>query len=347
MDNLKYHLHKIAERNNLTRQESRDAFNLLMSGEATPAQIGAFLMGLRVKGEALEEAIGAVEVMRSKMTPVKAPSDAMDIVGTGGDGLGTYNISTCTAFVTAAAGIPIAKHGNKALSSRSGAADVLTELGLSLDLSPEGIATCIQEAGIGFMFAPNHHKAMRFVAPARVELGTRTLFNMLGPLSNPANVKKALIGVYSRELVRPVAQILQALGNTDVIVMHGADGLDEITTTGESYYAQLQNGVISEDIFTPEQVGIQRVNIEALKGGTPQDNAVALKKVLQNEASPYLDIVLMNAGAALIVAGKASDLKEGVTTARDLIASGKAYQKLEELITLSAQLFEQEQELKA
>lgn len=342
MDKFKSYLNKIAQKENLSTQESKDAFHILMSGDATPSQVGAFLMGLRIKGESLEEAIGAVEVMRAKMTPVQAPLDAIDIVGTGGDGAGTYNISTCTAFVVAAAGIPIAKHGNKALSSRSGAADVLTELGLSLDLSPKGIESCIKEAGIGFMFAPNHHKAMRFVGPSRVELGTRTIFNMLGPLSNPASVKKALIGIYSRDLVLPVAEILQALGNSDVIVVHGSDGLDEITTTGKTYYAQLKNNQITQGEFHPEDVGISPVSLEDLKGGTPKENAKALKSVLQNEASPYKDIVLMNAGAALMVAGKAENLNQGVESAKTLIASGKAMKVLEKLIDISTQLYHEE-----
>lgn len=339
MDRLKPYINEIAQGKTLSREEAKEAFSIIMDGQATHAQIAAFLMGLRVRGEQLEEVVAAVEIMRERMARVAAPKNAFDIVGTGGDGIGTYNISTCSAFVIAAADIPVAKHGNKALSSQSGAADVLSELGLKLDLPVEKIGPCIAQAGIGFMFAPNHHSAMRHVGPARMEMGTRTIFNMLGPLSNPAGVEHMLVGVYAKELVRPVCDVLNALGAKRAIVVHGYDGLDEITTTDETSYALLIDGKVSEGILKPEDFGLKRVTIEALKGGKAAENAIALRDVLSGTPSAYADIVALNSGIALFVAGKAETMEAGVALAQKLIADGSAAQKLNDLVTVSGKLF--------
>src|SRR5213078_3339843 len=252
----------------------------MMSGEATPSQMGGLLMGLRLRGETVDEITGAVTTMRAKMQKVAAPPDAIDVVGTGGDASGSYNISTCAAFIVAGAGIPVAKHGNRALSSRSGAADVLGALGVKIELRPDEITRCIYEAGIGFMFAPAHHPAMKHVGPTRVELGTRTIFNLLGPLSNPAGVKRQMVGVFSRQWVQPLAQVLKNLGAESAWVVHGSDGLDEITLTGPSFVAALENGNIRTFEVTPEEAGLSRVGTDALKGGDAEANAIALHSVL-------------------------------------------------------------------
>src|ERR671937_1346306 len=242
MDDLKSIIGKVATGATLSREEAASAFDVMMSGEATPSQMGGLLMALRVRGETVAEITGAVRTMRSKMLKVDAPADAIDVVGTGGDASGSFNISTCAAFIVAGAGVPVAKHGNRALSSRSGAADVLGALGVNIELHPDGVGRCINEAGIGFMFAPAHHPAMKNVGPTRVELGTRTIFNLLGPLSNPAGVKRQMVGVFSRQWVEPLAKVLGALGSESVWVVHGSDGLDEITTAGPTYVAALENG---------------------------------------------------------------------------------------------------------
>jgi len=339
MDSLKPFINDIAQGKFLTREAAQKAFSIIMEGQATPSQIGAFLMGLRVRGEQLDEIVAAVSIMREKMTHVDAPANAFDIVGTGGDGVGTYNISTCSAFVIAAAGIPVAKHGNKALSSISGAADVLSELGLKLDLPVEKIGTCIKEAGIGFMFAPNHHSAMRHVGPSRQEMGTRTIFNMLGPLSNPASVEHMLVGVYDKALVRPVCEVLKALGAKAAIIVHGHDGLDEITITSATSYALLIDGSITEGEITPEEFGIKRANIEDLKGGKPAENADALRSVLDGTPSAYADIVMLNAGVALFVAGISKSMAEGVKKAKELIENGAAKARLDSLVAVSERLY--------
>jgi anthranilate phosphoribosyltransferase len=318
----------------LTRAAAEEAFSIMMSGDATPAQIGGFLMALRVRGETVDEITGAVSVMRAKMLPVAAPLHAIDIVGTGGDGSGSYNVSTATAFVVAGAGVPVAKHGNRALSSKSGAADVLGALGVNLDLDADGIARCINDANIGFMFAPKHHSAMRHVGPSRVELGTRTIFNLLGPLSNPAGVRRQLLGVFSRDWLKPLAETLKDLGSETVWVVHG-DGMDEMTTTGTTEIVALENGAIRSFSLEPENLGLARTTRDALKGGDGPHNAKALRDVLDGVQNAYRDIVLLNAGAALVVAGKAGDVSEGVTIARAAIASGAARHALDRLVKAS------------
>lgn len=334
MSDFKPFIAKVASGSALTFDEARAAFDIVMSGEATPAQIGGFLMAMRVRGETVEEISGAVATMRAKMLPVDAPADAIDIVGTGGDVSGSYNISTCAAFVLAGAGVNVAKHGNRALSSKSGAADTLSALGIDLDIGPAGIAACIREAGVGFMFAPKHHSAMKHVGPARVELGTRTIFNLLGPLSNPAGVKRLLVGVFAPEWVEPVANVLKTLGAEAAWVVHG-DGLDEVTTAGTTRVAALKDGVV--DVFTiePEDAGLPRAAFADLRGGDAAHNALALRSVLAGEKSPYRDIVLANAAAALVVAGRAPTLRDGVALAADAIDSGKAEKALERLVAVS------------
>jgi anthranilate phosphoribosyltransferase len=332
MDAFKPILAKVASGMTLTRAEAEAAFDDLLSGDVTPAQMGGFLMALRVRGETVDEFAGAASAMRSKMLRVKAPEGAIDIVGTGGDGSGSYNVSTLASILTAACGVPVAKHGNRALSSRSGASDVLTALGVVVGQKPEQIEKCLQEAKLGFMMAPNHHAATRHVAPVRVEFGTRTIFNILGPLSNPASVKRQLTGVFSRNLIEPMAQTLGQLGSEAAWVVHGSDGLDELTTTGMTYVAELKDSKVRTFEVTPEDAGLARAKSEDLKGGDPEYNAKALRDVLEGAQTAYRDIALLNAAAALIVAGKARDLKDGVSQAAAAIADGRAEQTLAVLI---------------
>ncbi len=335
MSNLKAYIAKAADGDALSKAEARAAFDIIMSGEATPAQIGGFLMALRVRGEAVTEIAGAVETMRSKMTRVEAPDGAVDVVGTGGDGQGTYNISTCAAFVVAGCGVPVAKHGNRNLSSKSGAADALKALGVNIDASPDVISRCINEAGLGFMFAPAHHSAMRYVGPPRQELGTRTIFNLLGPLSNPAGVRRQMIGVFAERWVEPIAHVLNDLGSEHLWVVHGSDGLDEITTTGPTKVAELKGGTVRTFEISPEDVGLAIADPKDLKGGEAEENAAALREILDGAVNAYRDIVLMNAGATLIVAGKADTLVDGVARAAHAIDTGAARSHLEKLVAIS------------
>jgi anthranilate phosphoribosyltransferase len=334
MADLKAHIAKVATGAPLTADESRDAFDIMMSGGATPTQIGALLMGLRIRGETVEEIMGAVMTMRAKMLPVEAPEGAVDIVGTGGDGAHTYNISTLASIIVAGAGVPIAKHGNRAVSSKSGTADALSALGVKLDITPDITARCISEAGIGFMFAQAHHSAMRFVGPSRVELGTRTIFNLLGPLSNPAGAKRQLLGVYSRQWLRPIAEVLRNLGSTNVWVVYG-NGLDEITLTGQTNVVALENGDIREFTLTPSDFGMQEITLAEIRGGDGEHNAAALKSVLEGAENAYRNISVANAAAALIVAGKARDIMDGVALAEKSLTSGAAKAALDRLVAVS------------
>jgi anthranilate phosphoribosyltransferase len=290
---------------------------------------------LRVRGETVEEITGAVTAMRAQMLRVNAPPDAIDVVGTGGDASGSFNISTCAALIAAGAGVPVAKHGNRALSSRSGAADVLAALGVNIDLTPEQIGHCIREAGIGFMFAPAHHPAMKNVGPTRVELGTRTIFNLLGPLSNPAGVRRQMIGVFSKHWTEPLAQVLKNLGADCVWVVHGSDGLDEITTSGPTTVSALEAGVVRSFEISPEDVGLPKVKPDALRGGDAATNAAAVQDVLEGKKTPFRDVALFNAAAALVVAGKAKDLKAGIALAAHSVDSGEAEGRLDRLIVVS------------
>lgn len=335
MSDFKAYLAKIADGETLTPEEAAGAFNLIMSGEATPAQMAAFLMGLRMRGVTVAELTAGASVMREKAKVVVAPEGAVDIVGTGGDGAHTYNISTATALVVAGCGVTIAKHGNRAASSKSGTADALSHLGLNLDLPTENIGRCIEEAGIGFMFAPAHHTAMKYVGPVRGELGIRTIFNLLGPLSNPAFVKRQTIGVFAKRWVEPFAEVLRNLGSEKAWVVHGSDGLDELTTTGSTFVAALDQGKITTFEVTPEDAGLPRATLADLRGGDPAYNAAAITRLLDGEKSAYRDVVLLNAAAALIVADRVTNLKDGAAMAAQAIDSGAAKAKLAQFIAVS------------
>jgi anthranilate phosphoribosyltransferase len=331
---LKPTLAKLAGGETLSADEAEAAFTIIMSGEATPAQIGALLMAMRVRGEQVPEITGAVRAMRSRMAAIEAPEGAIDVCGTGGDGAGTLNVSSAVTFVVAALGVPVAKHGNRALSSRTGGADVLTALGVNIDTPIERLEAILREAGAVFLFAPRHHPSMRHAAGPRVELGTRTIFNILGPLSNPARVKRQLTGVFSPDWTRPMAETLQALGHETAWLVHGL-GLDELTVAGENQVTALRDGSINTFTVTPEDAGLARAPIAAIKGGDAAFNAEALLGVLRGADGAYRDTVLLNAAAGLIVAGKAEDLRGGVDLAARAIASGAALNALETMRRVS------------
>lgn len=315
----------------LSRAQAEEAFEILFNGEATPAQMGGLLMALRARGEAVSEYAAASAVMRAKCAAVKAPADAMDIVGTGGDGKGTLNISTATAFVVAAAGVPIAKHGNRNLSSKSGTADIQGAMGINVMVGPEVVERALEEVGIGFMMAPMHHPAMKHVMPVRQELGCKTIFNILGPLTNPAGVKKQLTGTFAIDLIFPMAETLQELGTESAWLVHGSDGTDEITITGPTSVAVLSDGKITSLEVHPEDAGLPVHPLKDILGGSPEENASAFNALLDGAPGAYRDAVLLNAAAALIVAGKVDNLKSGVELAHDAIDSGKAKEKVEGL----------------
>ncbi len=315
----------------LTRAQAEQAFQILFDGDATPSQIGGFLMALRTRGETVDEYAAAAAVMRAKCLPVRAPAGAMDIVGTGGDGKGTLNISTAAAFVVAGAGVPVAKHGNRNLSSKSGAADALGQLGINVMVGPEVVERGLAEAGIGFMMAPMHHPAIKHVMPTRAELGTRTIFNILGPLTNPAGVKRQLTGAFSHDLLHPMAQTLQRLGTEAAWLVHGSDGTDELTITGISWVVALSGDMIALREVHPEDAGLPVHPFAAIVGGTPEENGTAFRALLDGAPSAYRDAVLLNAAAALLVAGKVEGLKAGVALARESIDSGAAKKALSTL----------------
>jgi anthranilate phosphoribosyltransferase len=335
MDSFKSLLAKVATGAPLSRTEAEEAFDMLLSGEVTPAQMGGFLMGLRVRGESIEEITGAVSSLRSKMLRVNAPLEAIDIVGTGGDGHGSYNVSTLASLIVAACGVPVAKHGNRAASSQSGASDVLMALGVKIGISTEAVETCIAQAGIGFMSAQAHHAAMRHVGAVRQELGTRTLLNLLGPLSNPAGVRRQLLGVFSAAWLEPLAHVLRNLGSERVWLVHGSDGLDEISTTGPTFVTAIEDGKIRSFEVTPEDIGLRRVSLSDLKGGDAAHNAAALKAVLAGARTPYRDIAIINAAAALVVAGKAKDLGAGATLASEAIDQNRVADVLARLVKVT------------
>ena len=335
MSDLKPYLAKIADGAALSEADAESAFEVLMSGAATPAQIGAFLMALRVRGETVDEITAAARIMREKATKVDAPPGAIDTCGTGGDGAGTYNISTAAALVAAACGVTVAKHGNRAMSSKSGTADVLAELGVNLEATPDVIARALKEANIGFIFAQRHHNATKYVSPIRQELAQRTIFNLLGPLSNPAGAKRQLIGVFAHKWIVPLAETLKRLGSERAWVVHGSDGLDEITTTGKSYVAELRDGHVKTFEVTPEDAGLKRAKPAELTGGDVATNAAAMRALLQGKDSPYRDIVVLNAAAALVIAEKAANLKDGAALALQAITSGKAAKTLAALVAIT------------
>ncbi|MEX2632317.1 MAG: anthranilate phosphoribosyltransferase [Tistlia sp.] len=312
--------------------DAERAFDVIMSGDATPAQMGGLLMALRVRGETVPEILGAARTMRAKMTTIEAPEEAIDTCGTGGDAKGTFNISTASAFVIAACGVPVAKHGNRALSSRSGAADVLGALGIDVETDLATVQRTLWEVGTCFLMAPRHHSAMRHVGPTRVELGTRTIFNLLGPLCNPARVRRQLLGVFDRAWIEPLAEVLKGLGHHKAWVVHGEGGFDELTTSGRGWVCELDRGEIRSFEVTPEDAGLPRCAVEDLSGGDAETNAAAIRALLGGAPGPFRDTVLLNAAAALIVADKVASLPEGVATAAEAIDGGRAARVLERLV---------------
>ncbi len=332
---LKPMLAKVAEGSSLSESEAEQAFDIIMSGDATPSQIGAFLMALRLRGETVDEITGAARAMRAKATPIEAPEGAIDVVGTGGDAIGTHNVSTASAIVVAGCGVPVAKHGNRAFTSKSGAADVLSALGIDIEADFDRVRQAIAEAHIGFLMAPRHHSAMRHVGPTRVEMGVRTIFNILGPLSNPASVKRLLVGTFDRRWVEPMAAVLGKLGAERAWVVHGADGMDELTTTGPSHVAALDGGEVRTFEVTPEDAGVDRATLDDLKGGSAEENAAAIRAMLSGEPGPLRDIVVLNAAAALVVAGKAVDLRAAAVLAAAAIDDGQASAALDKLISIA------------
>jgi anthranilate phosphoribosyltransferase len=338
MDALKPTLAILQSGRPLTASEASAAFEVILSGEASPAQIGSFVTALRVRGETIDEIAAGVSVMRANAMKVKTPTHVLDTCGTGGDGSGSYNISTAVAIVAAACGAYVAKHGTLAQSSKSGSSDVLQALGVELNLTATALEQCINEVGIGFLFAPNHHAAMRHVAPIRKELGFRTIFNLLGPLSNPAGANRQLLGVFDKQWVEPLAHVLKKLGSERAWVVHGSDGMDELTTTGPSTVASLRKGEINVFEVTPEDAGLARAKPEDLVGGAPDENAAAMTALLEGEMGAYRDIVLLNTAAALVVCHKAETLKEGVEMAALAIDDGGARAVLANLVATSQKL---------
>jgi len=337
IDDFRGLLAKVGNGTALGIDEAERAFDIMTSGDATPAQMGAFLMGLKVRGETAAELAGGARALRAKVLRVKAPDGAIDIVGTGGDHHGTYNVSSCSAFVVAGAGVPVAKHGNRAFTSKSGAADVLSALGIGLEIPIETLEKALVEAKVCFLMAPRHHNAMRNVGGPRAELApSRTIFNLLGPMSNPAFVKRQLVGVFDRRWLKPVAEALGQVGLERVLVVHGQDGMDEITTTAKTWAASLENGKVSEIEIAPEEIGVKRATLAELKGGDAMHNAEAIKQVLSGKPGPFRDIVILNSAAALMVAGKATTLKQGADLAIASIDGGKAATALATLQRLCA-----------
>jgi len=329
-------IRSVLDKKDLSREDMTDVMRLIMTGEATPAQIGGFLVGLRMKGETVDEITAAASVMRELAAGVKVEGDhVVDIVGTGGDGINTFNISTASTFVVAAAGGTVAKHGNRSVSSKSGSADLLEVAGVNLDLSPEQVGQCINEVGVGFMFAPKHHSAMKHAIGPRKEMAVRTIFNVLGPLTNPAGAPNQLLGVFSKDLVEPLAEVLNALGSNHVLVVHSADGMDEISIADETYVAELKGGEITSYTISPEQFGLARGKLEDLQVDGAEASLAVIKDVFSNKPGAARDIVILNAGAAIYAADLVDSLEAGIAQATDIIVSGAAQSKLEELVNLS------------
>ena len=326
----------VTERRDLSREEMQSVMNTIMTGEATPAQIGGFLIGLRMKGETIDEITAAAQVMRELATRVDVSGEhVVDIVGTGGDGSSTFNISTASCFVVAAAGGKVAKHGNRSVSSKSGSADLLEAAGVNLDVSPEQVAKCVNEVGVGFMFAPKHHGAMKHAIGPRKEMAVRTIFNILGPLTNPAGAPNQLLGVFSKDLVEPLAHVLANLGSHHVLVVHSEDGMDEISIGAPTFVAELKDGVVTTYTIQPEDFGLQRADLASLKVEDAAESLTVVKSVLANEEGPARDIVMLNAGASLYVAGLADSLATGIEKAAEVLASGAAKTRLDDLVKVS------------
>jgi len=327
---------KLVEGKNLSEDEIVAALNCIMEGEATPAQIGSFITALRIKGETIEEITGCAKVMRQKADRITVDKDYfIDIVGTGGDCSYTFNISTAAAFVTAAGGVTVAKHGNRSVSSKSGSADVLESLGVNISLEPQKVKECIEKIGIGFMFAQTFHKSMKYAAGPRRELGIRTIFNILGPLTNPASAKGQLLGVFNEKLTEPLAHVLSNLGVENAMVVYGMDGMDEISLSAQTKVSELKNGKVDNYFLNPEDYGLKMVNKEELVGGDSKENAKIILSILNGDRGPKRDIVVLNAAAALYVGRATKDLQSGIAMAEELIDSGKALNKLNELKELS------------
>lgn len=335
MTDIKQLLGVVADGQELDEEQSERAFDIIMSGDATPAQIGGFLMSLRVRGESVPEIIGAARAMRGKMLSIEAPANAIDTCGTGGDAKGTFNISTAASFVVAACGVPVAKHGNRALSSKSGAADVLTALGVNIEAETELVQRALKEAGTCFLMAPRHHSAMRHVGPARVELGTRTIFNILGPLCNPARVRRQLLGVFNRDWLQPLAEVLKGLGHEKAWVVHGEYGFDELTSVGTTYVTALDKGEISSFEINPEDYGLRSATPEELRGGDAEENARALRAFLAGVPGALRDTILMTSAGALVVADRSKTLAEGLEIAAEAVDSGRAGNVLEQLVAIT------------
>lgn len=329
------HLEKTASGLTLSEAEAREAFTCIMQGVVSEIELAAFLTALKARGETVDEIAGAVSAMRALMVPARAPEGAIDVVGTGGDAKGTFNISTATAFVLAGSGIPVAKHGNRAVSSKSGAADVLEKLGVNIKIHPGRLSRCFETANLAFLWAPTHHPAMRFAAPVRQALKLRTIFNLLGPLSNPASTKRQLIGAYSVDWLVPMAEVMRRQGAVHVWAVHGADGMDELSTTGRSHVVELRDGKVSSFDVHPGDAGLPQASIADLQGGTPEDSAVAMRALLQGRPGPYRDIVILNAAAAFIIAGKAQNLRDGAALAAQSLDRGHAAKALDALIAAS------------
>ena len=333
---MKFIIEKLLDQQSMTQEEARTIMLKIMSGEYDDAQISGFLIALRAKGEISEEIAGFAQAMRDKMTKIESVNDAIDMCGTGGDSSGTFNISTTAAFVVASAGVPVAKHGNRSMTSKSGSADVLTALGVDITLPPEKVSQCIHDIGIGFMFAPSLHPAMKYAMGARVALGTRTVFNILGPLCNPAGVQRQLMGIFDGTLTEKIAQVLQKLGSVHAMIVHGDDGLDELSTTASTKISRLKNdGSIDNMSISASDFGINRASLEDLKGGSPEKNAEITKAILNgSNTGPKADIVILNAAAGIFVGGKSESIAEGVNIARDVINSGSAMDTLQKLIVV-------------
>jgi anthranilate phosphoribosyltransferase len=338
--NIQFALNEVIAKQDLSRETMREVMQTIMGGSATPAQIAGFVIALRCKGESVTELAAAAEVMRELAAPVtvKNPEHLIDTCGTGGDGARTFNVSSAAAIVAAAAGAMVAKHGGRSVSSSCGSADVMEALGVNIALAPSQVSRCIDDLGIGFIFAPNHHSAMKFAAPVRRELGVRTLFNLLGPMTNPAGARRQIMGVFASELVAKLARVLKELKAEHVLVVHSADGLDEMSLSGETLVAELKDEVINEYVVAPEDFGLARASLDAIRVADSQESSSALRAVLNNEAGPTRDIVCLNAGAAIYVAGLAPTIKDGLVQARALLATGAARRKLDQLVAFSQAL---------
>jgi len=332
---IKEAIQSLVDGQSLTMEQAAQVMEEIMDGQVTPAQFGAFVTGLRIKGETVEEIAGLARTMRAKAVRVNASGSLVDTCGTGGDGAATFNISTTAAFVVAGTGLKVAKHGNRAMSSKCGSADVLEALGVKIELTAQQVEKCLNEVGIGFMFAPAFHPSMKYASTPRREVGIRTVFNILGPLTNPAGAQAQMLGTADGSLIEKMARVLASLGSQHVVVVHGEDGLDEITLTGPTRVCELKNGCVTSFTIRPEDFGLQRCRLDQLRGGTAQENATRLREVLTGGEGALRDVVLLNAAAALLAGDKVDSMKEGIAVAREVVCSGKALAKVDRLIEVT------------